>query len=132
MIPFSDRKGYLYFTYCDETGHHRKSVHRVVCELFNGPHPKGRRVVNHINGNKADNRPENLEWVTDKENSQHSAKLGLVRGFYGDQKLTVDEPTKQLVKALKESLGSWSLVAQKLNVHHSTVRRFYRKHCQHV
>lgn len=43
-------------------------VHRLVYEAFNGPIPEGFQV-NHINEVKTDNRPENLNLMTPKENS---------------------------------------------------------------
>ena len=45
-------------------------VHRIVAIAF-CPNLNGSMVVNHINSNKYDNRPENLEWVTFKENLSH-------------------------------------------------------------
>lgn len=50
-------------------------VHRIVCSTFNGPSNKP--MVNHINGIKSDNRPENLEWVTARENTIHAFRTGL-------------------------------------------------------
>lgn len=43
-------------------------VHRLVCCAFHGAPPSPNHQPDHINGNKSDNRPENLEWVTPKEN----------------------------------------------------------------
>lgn len=51
------------------------SVHRLVASLFI-PNPDHKPQVNHINFCRYDNRFENLEWVTAKENANHSVKAG--------------------------------------------------------
>ncbi|MDF2372515.1 MAG: HNH endonuclease signature motif containing protein [Rhizobiaceae bacterium] len=43
-------------------------VHRVVCSAFHGTPPSNQHVVDHIDTNRANNRPENLRWVTRLEN----------------------------------------------------------------
>ena len=49
---------------------HNKYVHRIVAETFFGDGDG--REVNHRNGNKEDNRIQNLEWVTRSENVKHN------------------------------------------------------------
>lgn len=51
-------------------------VHRMVAETWI-PNPNNYEEVNHINGNKDDNRAENLEWVTPSENIRHAYRTGL-------------------------------------------------------
>lgn len=46
-------------------------VHRLVCEAWH-PNPDNLEQVNHINGDKLDNRAENLEWVCRSDNHVHS------------------------------------------------------------
>ena len=53
-------------------------VHRIVAESFLQP-IEGKNEVNHINGNKHDNRASNLEWITSGENGYHALLTGLKR-----------------------------------------------------
>lgn len=43
-------------------------VHRIVATAFHGPQPTKGHVVDHIDTNRRNNRPENLRWVTRLEN----------------------------------------------------------------
>ena len=66
--PAVDKDGYLFYTF-----HHSKKnlfsrkAHRVVWEAFNGP-IEGDLTVDHINGDRKDNRLENLQLLSAEDN----------------------------------------------------------------
>lgn len=72
--------GYLEVALCRSDGKiEYKLIHRIVCEAFNGEHPDQKMFVNHIDGDKTNNRPENLEWCSRSENMRHAFDTGLMK-----------------------------------------------------
>lgn len=68
--------GYLMIILRDKPRFKNVLIHRIVAQEFT-PNPENKRCVNHINGDKNDNRASNLEWVTHKENVKHAVDNGL-------------------------------------------------------
>jgi len=114
------------------------AVHRLVAEAFI-ENAYGKPCINHKNGIKNDNRIENLEWVTYKENSKHALDTGLyvvtdeMRMKSSINSRGVNNPTFKYITAYNpqtneryEKITSWDL-AKILNCHKGSVHRCARK-----
>lgn len=92
-------------------------IHREVAKAF-VPNPNQKETVNHKNGVRMDNRANNLEWMTLKENISHSVKNGFhTKGIeHWCSKLT---PKK--VKKIRSSNWSLSKLSRRFNVSIATI-----------
>ena len=73
--------GYLVVT----IGNRAIGVHRFVAMAFvENENPSIKVEVNHIDFNRKNNMPNNLEWVTHQENIQHSVKHGRYSPKFGE------------------------------------------------
>jgi hypothetical protein len=106
-----------------------RTVHRLVMESFElRPSVKGRWQVNHKNGNRHDNRLENLEWVTPSQNAQHAVDTGIMnnrRKLMSERFSGVNNPNAKLtsenVQYIIDSKESRSELAKRFGVTSATI-----------
>lgn len=72
----TDNNGYGIICLSNKNSRKTNKIHRLVAIAFI-PNSINKAEVNHINGIKNDNRIENLEWATSKENRRHALETGL-------------------------------------------------------
>lgn len=75
LLKQETKKGYKVFYLTNDSKTKQKSLHQLVAMAFLNHIPCGHKlVVDHINNDKLDNRVENLQIITNRENSSKDVK----------------------------------------------------------
>ena len=120
LKPQLTRDGYHRVLLYNENGPQHFSVHQLVCAAFNGKRPLG-FSVNHINGVRADNRAENLEWVTPKQNTQHRRNCGTYPSGEKNSRAKLSEDQARQVMKLRSQGLTYKQIGQQFGVRPSTI-----------
>lgn len=88
-LAIHKRGQYLFVVLYKDKKRHQVLIHRLVAEAFI-PNPNNKVQVNHIDGDKHNNRVSNLEWATPSENMMHSSWV-LHRDMFEKRKVKVGQ-----------------------------------------
>ena len=117
LKPLEVGFGYVVVELWNKNGPKSKKIHRLVAEAFL-PNPDKKPQVNHIDGNKKNNRLDNLEWVTASENMKHSYD-SKIRVPHQERPVRIVE-TGEIFKSVKEC-------AEKIEGHDCDISRCLRQ-----
>jgi hypothetical protein len=124
LTPRRHSNGYSRVQLCDAlSGNRDFYIHRLVCFAFYGEPPTPDCHADHINGDRADNRLENLQWATPEDNR---ARRNTARGERSGQAVLT---TAQVVEIRKHcaSPGISSRLAARYGVAPRTIRDVLNK-----
>ena len=99
-------------------------VHRLILQAFKPVSDWSKLEVNHINSARDDNRLENLEWCTRKENMQHALKNGRyadTKGVKNVRALLNDFDVLYIRDFYRRKIMKVSEIAKLFNIHDSSV-----------
>lgn len=118
--PKSGKNNYRAFTRNNKVKYH----HQIVLETFNPDPTSGiiRRVPNHLNGVRWDNRLENLEWATDSDNMKHAYRE---LGYVGKPPIPMGNVRlKDILTGEIIELESLNAIGRYLNISVSTAKKY--------
>ena len=119
LRPERVRGGYLRVQLGRKERHHY--VHRLILEAFAGPPPKGCEAC-HNNGDRTDNRIENLRWDTRQSNADDRRRHGTLRTGTASHLARLNAEQVRSIRNRRATTSlTYSQIATEFNVSRSTV-----------
>jgi hypothetical protein len=138
ITPSLDKYGYHTIRLSRDGVRRAYKVHRLVCEAWNGA-PTAEHCA-HFDGDKLNNRPENLRWASRSENAFDSMRHGVLKvpprgpgwpkGKHKNAKGATARLTEQQVEEIRMRRGRGDQgkdVAAEFGVDPATVSRIFRR-----
>lgn len=122
LKPYKKHNGYL----CVKFGKKHHHVHRLILSTWTY---ESKLECNHINGNKIDNRLENLEWVTKSQNMLHSTRVLGQKPGVGENSYCNKLLNKDVIEIRRLRSKGWTFekIAKKYNMNRSWIYRVATK-----
>lgn len=114
LKPYNDEKGYFMVSLYNNKKIKTKRIHEIVAKTFI-LNPDNLPQVNHIDGNKHNNRIDNLEWCTSKENIRHAWKNGLMKSTKGRKRKNLKHNFLGYKAKKSKSVAQYSLDGEYIN-----------------
>lgn len=120
LKPNLDGKGYQFVRLCSFGIPKQIMVHRLVALHFI-PNPESKPVVNHIDFDPLNNRADNLEWCSIRENNMHSIhrKPSIIKSYFNKQ-------DRAILNELFDAGIGVTAIAYQLNLPYHCVRYIHR------
>ena len=122
LRPKNHTGGYKTVTLSKNSEYYQWLVHRLVCAAFLGPAPQG-VTVNHKDGDRANNRLDNLEYVSYKENEHHAQYMLRTKGKLSEAQVV------KIRERYASSTVSQKQLAQEYSVHQQQINLIVRGLC---
>lgn len=124
--PVVDKGGYLRFGVTSNGKRKHWSVHRAVAVAFI-PNLEHKPCVNHDDGNKLNNRVDNLSWVSYSENMKHACETGLLKPVYGENNGSAKLKNTEVIIIREMYRKHAKTLAEQYNVSVTTVNDIIKK-----
>jgi len=127
LKPSPDKDGYLAVVLTEGRRRHYVKVHQAVALTFVGARPHG-MCVNHKDGDRQNNKPENLEWLTPADNERHARRV-LGKRCVGE-KASRSKISTATALAIFESTGkgvSQRVIGDTFSISQAQISRIARK-----